>query len=605
MESASVLSPVSSYADDKKREDKYDGACSHTLCGCYPVDPVQYVDEDGEEYTVADNGINPGIVQKKKHKGEDFLARFFAWFSWCCCGCLCKCWVQGCSICALAQEARETRLLIPPKLQRIDYITHQPFYEYQPAINDIRREWKGKGRDTLGIMAHFKALSQLSRHIISTFFAVAVVVTLTLIFNPRSNFSWYDAIVVIATFLQSFIVLVVVFGIFHKSDLSLDAVVKFFASGFAIAVPIAFVTQFIMLNGFVSSSYCLYFLINVFSDEAFASYYDDNYEMFWIAGELLHAFLVASITEELCKYYAFRNVEHPDLIFLTGLDRATNEVVASLGGGYAYDSHQISASASRGDDDMSYSSRSSRRSRSSRSSRRKKSAFSILDDSSQASTSLRSVDTDEEYYEDENDVRSHRQRAMAVTTGMISVAVGLACAENLLYVFFLNGFGEDGIQRRTQDEWLVLLFRSIFPVHALAAAMQSIGVIKKFLEPRGDEKRGIGVGKIIFPAVLLHGFFDAVLMSINVYIETSYDNFYDGGGNGKKEPYNVVILNLTVAVSLILIMAVSGTWYYIQNRKQSRRLKRMEKADGTYEDASHYSHPTYTTQSHSQESSVV
>eukprot|EP00957_Ditylum_brightwellii_P095471 7271832-Ditylum_brightwellii.AAC.1 len=51
MESASVLSPVSSYADDKKREDKYDGACSHTLCGCYPVDPVQYVDEDGEEYT--------------------------------------------------------------------------------------------------------------------------------------------------------------------------------------------------------------------------------------------------------------------------------------------------------------------------------------------------------------------------------------------------------------------------------------------------------------------------------------------------------------------------------------------------------------------------
>eukprot|EP00957_Ditylum_brightwellii_P116475 8884590-Ditylum_brightwellii.AAC.1 len=133
-------------------------------------------------------------------------------------------------------------------------------------------------------MAHFKALSQLSRHIISTFFAVAVVVTLTLIFNPRSNFSWYDAIVVIATFLQSFIVLVVVFGIFHKSDLSLDAVVKFFASGFAIAVPIAFVTQFIMLNG----------------DEAFASYYADNYEMFWIAGELLHAFLVASITEELC-----------------------------------------------------------------------------------------------------------------------------------------------------------------------------------------------------------------------------------------------------------------------------------------------------------------
>lgn len=50
--------------------------------------------------------------------------------------------------------------------------------------------------------------------------------------NPRADFSLQDAIVLIATFVLSFLVLLVVHGIFHKSDLSLDAVIKLFAAGF-------------------------------------------------------------------------------------------------------------------------------------------------------------------------------------------------------------------------------------------------------------------------------------------------------------------------------------------------------------------------------------
>jgi hypothetical protein len=58
---------------------------------------------------------------------------------------------------------------------------------------------------------------------------------------------------------------------------------------------------------------------------------------------------------------------------------------------------------------------------------------------------------------------------------MISCAIGLACAENFMYVFFSGN--ED-----TKEELIMLLFRSLFPVHALCAAMQSIGMIKKFVE---------------------------------------------------------------------------------------------------------------------------
>ena len=39
------------------REDKYDGACSHTLCGCYPVDKVE------EEEAEALDCMNWGVAK--------------------------------------------------------------------------------------------------------------------------------------------------------------------------------------------------------------------------------------------------------------------------------------------------------------------------------------------------------------------------------------------------------------------------------------------------------------------------------------------------------------------------------------------------------------
>ena len=67
----------------------------------------------------------------------------------------------------------------------------------------------------------------------------------------------------------------------------------------------------------------------------------------------------------------------------------------------------------------------------------------------------------------------------------------------------------------------VLIARSIFPVHPLCAAIQSIGVCKQRLEKKPSYK----LGSIIMMPVFLHGLFDFTLMTggvlVNVYGEES------------------------------------------------------------------------------------
>jgi hypothetical protein len=500
----------------------------------------------------------------------------------------------------LAQEGREIRLLLPSRLQRVDILTHQPWYEYYRDIYNLRLRWKAQNRDKkrnvrgFEIGPHFRALSQLSRYIITLFVICTVAMVLVLKLNPRAAYDWGDVFVLVATFLQSFIVLFIVHWIFHKSDLSFDAVVKFYATGFIIATPTAFIAEGILINIMLFVAYIFYAIGAVIWEEDFLDWFSQNYVPFWIAGELLNAFLVAAITEELCKYYAFRFVEHPDLIFLTGLDRARQDSEHLVGGekNYAFNSHNVSSDLHTGSEfdlDRSVAAGYSQKKNMHRGNR------------SQARAAMSVGLNQDDNGNDEEEVRTIRQRAAAVTTAMIGTAVGLACAENFLYVFLFGGANSGG------EEMAILIFRSIFPVHALAAAMQSIGVIRKFLEGPGDRDAGrLGVGKIILPAVLLHGTFDAILMSINVYIESSWD-FYLRQNNGAVEeegfvPYNSFVVNLVVWILICSAMLAGLVWYMIKNREQKKRLCMLESTedrvmelanmDGTRKSPGKYVNPT-------------
>ena len=543
-------------------EDNYEGACSHTLCGCYPVDPQMEI-EDQVEAELDYRG--------NKRKNQDCSSRSFSCLMTCCCGFICKCWFQCLSICALAQEGREVRLLVAPKFQRIDYITHQPFSEYQPNVNDLRRGWLGKTRRKSGFVPHIQALSRLSRYILIIFSSTVIVIVATLIFNPRAKFSWADGIVLIATFVQSFLVLYVVHWIFHKSDLSMDAVVKYFAAGFLIATPTAFFFEGLMVNVILSLSYSLYALLEFICGDAFIGWLIKHYSALWLLGELVNAYIVAATTEELCKYYTFRAVEHPDLIFLTGLNRNQQDDAAVDGGvvQYPYGIHQL-PKLNRNNSFESASQYSHRSNKSNR---------SVIANKEW----IKRAASEEEFAEDNNDARTYRQKAAAVTTGMISVAVGLACAENFLYVFLMGGVDSGNNEKGgTMEEWLVLFFRSVFPVHALAAAMQSINMIQKFVECSTDKDHRIGVGRVILPAIILHGSFDAVLLAINVYIESAWDRFLqenNGNVEGKGTPYNPLVVNLVAWTTIIIIMMGGVLWYYRENRNQRQRLIVMEEAE--------------------------
>lgn len=581
----SQLSATPSIVEEMKREDKYDGACSHTLCGFYPTDPPQYhdyftsVDDDSND---DDDGNVNG--RKRGRKGyADCMSRFNDCISAMCCGFCFKCWVQCFSICALAQEAREVRILVQPRLQRVDYITHQPFHSYYRDIYELRRRWMGltpsngsrRSRISGGIMPHIGALSRLTRYILLYSVLAVVLVTATAKYNPNSTFTWNDAVVVAATFGQSFLILLFVHCIFHKSDLSFDAVLKFFAAGFAIALPTAVVIQAIILNFSVTIIYFGYSILYWLIGDSFGGWINYYYRILWMSLDVFMAFLVVALAEELCKYYAFRFVEHPDLIFLTGLDRSTFKGDASrhMGGQsrYPFSSHNLSETDRSNSFDSEFS-----KSLENKKGRASKRGRHISDDDDD--DTVLSNATGESVFDKEVDVRTVRQRAAAVTTAMISTAVGFACAENFLYVFLLGGDGGNS----TLEEWLILLFRSIFPIHALCAALQSIGVIQKFLENLPlAVRRHLGVGKIIFPAVLLHGTFDAVLFCINVFVETSWDNYYatiDAGGN-PREPYNTLLLNIVGAAGIVGSMLFGVVWYYIQRRNQSDRLKDVERSE--------------------------
>mmetsp|Transcript_25669 Transcript_25669/g.62889 ORF Transcript_25669/g.62889 Transcript_25669/m.62889 type:complete len:1006 (+) Transcript_25669:157-3174(+) len=580
---ASAAAGLKKVTFQDSREDQYEGACSHTLCGCYPIDPPA----EGEE--VVDDEIHVdelGVTgQKKKRHVGDIMTRFFSCLMSLCCGAVCKFWCQCLSICALAQEAREIRLLVPTRYQRLDYFTHQPFVEYAKEINDLRRGWLGKMRKKSGLMPHFHALSKLSRYILIFFASSMAIMAVTLVFNPRAKFSWPDMVILAATFGQSFLVLLFVHWIFHYSDLSLDAVIKFFAAGFLIAVPAAFMFEGILVNLSLMLGYFLFSIGEKIAGDSFTYFVIAHIKIFWVIGEFLSAYVVAALVEELCKYYTFRTVEHPDLVFLTGLQRSSQDERVIEGGmvKYPFGPHQIEntnrkVGTSYDEDDADRNA--SYKGNSHRKNQKSSGGEGEGDDKFDLT---KHFGEDGFMDEEEPDVRTFRQKAGAVTTGMISVAVGLACAENFVYVFLLGGTAGNSGDAQSGgilEEWLVLLFRSCFPVHALAAAMQSVNVIRKFIETKtDDDNHRIGIGRIVFPAILMHGTFDVVLLAVNVYIETVWEKYlvkYGGKIDPDDPPYDPVTLNVVAFSSIAWVMFVGLVWYWREFRNQRQRLISLE-----------------------------
>ncbi|KAL9183556.1 hypothetical protein ACHAXT_004412 [Thalassiosira profunda] len=458
---------------------------------CYNHD-YDFVDES--------TGLIEAREEQEEEQDEDFCTRLWDCLRnmfWCC-GCWCQCF--GC--CALAQEEREVSRLTGNEQPTHDYMTFQPFNEYYPSIKDLQTE------QTKNPLKHWRAISDLSGKLLKNMAAVLVILLLFALSAVDSAFTWENMIVLLLTLGQAFFIEYLVHWRWNLFDLSFDSVVKYFASGFLLATPMAMVFE-IIVSTLCSAIVLVTATIVIAADSELANELAKDpkegmkqlvvdYPGVYIFAQFLNAFFVAALVEEMLKYFSYRMVVVPDLLPGTSANRTDEEAVT-------------------------------------------------------------------------NNQKTTKSTGAGITVAMVSVALGFACCENLAYVFVYSP-PSLGIEIST------LLARSLFPVHPLCAAIQSIGVCKRDLE--GDKR--FGLGRIIFPAILLHGSFDFVLM-VAAFLQQRKDIIEgkdDESGQKSDDSEDSADLSEQLPALIIgLIFVITGYAYYVkQSRAQNRRLIAMDDA---------------------------
>lgn len=322
--------------------------------------------------------------------------------------------------------------------------------------------------------------------------------------------------------------------------MSVDAVVKYFASGFFVCTGMAIVYE-MLVSSFTSIALFITALVGslilAISGEITvtgeATVEDDNLgestihvpKSFVISiailGAFLNAFVVAGLVEEMTKYLCFWMVEHPD-----------------LDGGESISS----AAASEG----------------------------------QMLKEMETVPSDEPSELEAPYRRTLPSRGAAITIAMVSTALGFACAENILYVFVYAPPGLDSALS-------TLIVRCMFPVHPLAAALQSIGVCRRDLEKDSSTQ----VGRILFPAWLLHGAFDFILMANAVVAQLDEQQGADAEGDDNSTGAGAEDENQTSTADelepytwvfglVLLVPIVAAAFYFVEASRQRRRLKSLD-----------------------------
>ncbi|KAL3770453.1 LOW QUALITY PROTEIN: hypothetical protein ACHAW5_001207 [Stephanodiscus triporus] len=145
--------------------------------------------------------------------------------------------LQCCGLCALAQEAREANITLPRHLRMIDYVTMEPFVTYYPRILELRTT------STRGLWEHVAALSELSKLLLVSFKSILVALLIVSFSDLVGYWNPADVYVLAGTFLQSFAVAYCVHWGWHRYDLSVDAVIKYFATGLVLCTSMAFAAE--------------------------------------------------------------------------------------------------------------------------------------------------------------------------------------------------------------------------------------------------------------------------------------------------------------------------------------------------------------------------
>ncbi|CAJ1948869.1 unnamed protein product [Cylindrotheca closterium] len=518
----------------------------HNLLNCVRNDTHVVVDDDNdEEYEDEDEEFD---VDDEDNR--DFCQRLWNCFANVLCNTCCMCWCVWCGMCAIAQEHRHLAKVLPntPSLWQRDYITMQPWSEYFPSILALRNS------ENMSFWAHCKALSELSSKLLKAcgiFLLFAILLTM---FLPVQYEKWQLGIM-FGALVEPIAILFLTYWYWNRLDVSLDAIVKYFSSGFFLCTSMVLVYEFLasMVASFavVTYSFLGTLMLVLFGDVEIDNFEDVNMDeqsifdvmappdmggntttttatdeaentlklptafvlTIAILGALLNAFGVAALVEETFKYLSFWMVEHPDM--------ENNVSLVPLSADDERHQGENAGLLSAGSQPTTHSS---------------------VDPSAQSSS---------------KHPISLESRGAAITVSMIAVAAGFACAENLLYIFV---YTENDLAAETTT----LILRALFPVHPLCAAIQSIAVVQRDIE----KDRSVGVGRIIFAAFLLHGSFDFILMAYaSVMRILKGDDESDTDEEAQTSMADWIVFGCSL---LIPLMGLEFYFYYA--RKQTKRL---------------------------------
>eukprot|EP00934_Nitzschia_sp_Nitz4_P000313 Nitzschia sp. Nitz4//scaffold1_size375055//370667//372364//NITZ4_000347-RA/size375055-processed-gene-0.94-mRNA-1//1//CDS//3329541258//313//frame0 len=473
---------------------------AHSLCGCYRSDR-----------------------SRPDHQSRNLCSSIFECFTATCCGLICKCHCQVCGVCAVAQEGRELERLIPSKYRRLDYVTMQSQLEYYPSIYEHRHGESGRDRRIFGFWFR---LSDFSKWVMGVLLAVLLVLMIWSLLGVHRHFQFQNYVVFCATLLQAYFILKIVHWR-HEADISTDALIKFFMSGFCLSTTMAvffevligltvrLVMTLIMLlsgidevksGGYTSSSpgFANGFTMDLSGDPSsyrdYLEVYGKDHPIVYTIYLAVAAFGLAATTEELCKYFGFRMVEHPDFL-------SEHELVEAV---------QV---AQRGADGVG-----------------------------------------RQFPDFSKQNRTAESRGASITIAMIATALGFACCENLVYIFVYGGSSVD-------VEVFILIARTIFPVHPIAAALQSIRVCQRDVEKKDTVK----TGNLILPGLLFHGIYDFTLLWID-YLATRKANYVDGDD----ETVSPDVSNLVSFASSIGVLIGGLLYYWWVSKQQRSRLQAMD-----------------------------
>ena len=541
--------------------------CAHRILGCYPSDVVASGNRKDEQHPSDYRLQRDGSAATD---GEDMCTRAWSCLSRPCCPCI-PCGgaegsrgfhVQWCGLCALAQEGREANLTLPRHLRMVDYVTMEPFLMYYPRIVELRRSAAGSLAD------HLRALSGLSSLLVRSLLAVLAALLALSLTTALRGWEFADFAVLAGTFVQASAVLGSVHWGFHRRDLSADAVVKYFAAGFALSSSMSFAAEAagsVAFRGAVAAAVWLKGVEEVADDGYGGMGYggmrtkmaadggrrlsgsDDVLNGFFArnpAAELVYvllsSFVLAGLAQELCKFFGFAMVDHPDFASEQELRKAKATMP------YQIQRNDVDDDSTVGSDG-------------------KDGAPRPAPAPPRAPTTL---DGSIASFDPASQRRSLASVRGGVTCAMVAVALGFACSENIVHIFVYN-------RTSLASEVVVLAAKSLFPVHPIFAAIQSVYVCRRDLE----RDHRVGLGRIVLPSVIIHGTYDVVLLLITSSWErTRKDLYFYNGDGGLSE---VAIMYFVASLIIVLV----GLAYYAKiSRAQYKRL-RDERASFDMNDA--------------------